>query len=151
VQHSQKRQKTDKAKTAAALFFRRIAAVLYDSLVLLAVLFFATAIVLPINSGEAFSSSQFLYPTYLFTVSFIFYGWFWTHGGQTLGLRSWKMTVLTSDQQPINWKQAFIRFSTAIISWLCLGLGFVWLIVDKEQLTWHDRLSGTSLFFNKET
>jgi len=151
VQHSQKKQKPDKTKTAVALFFRRIAAVLYDSLVLLAVLFFATAIVLPLNSGEAFSSSQFLYPIYLFTVSFIFYGWFWTHGGQTLGLRSWKMTVLTSDQQPINWKQAFIRFTTAIISWLCLGLGFVWLIVDKEQLTWHDRLSGTSLFFNKET
>ncbi len=130
-------------------FFRRLAAILYDLLVLLAVLFFATAIVLPLNFGEAFSSEQFLYPIYLLIVSFIFYGWFWTHGGQTLGLRSWKMTVLTFDQQPINWKQAFIRFITAIISWLCLGLGFVWFFVDKKQMTWHDRLSGTSLFLKK--
>lgn len=149
MQHVQKKPKSGKTETVTPGFFRRMAVVLYDSILLLAVLFLATIIALPFNSGEAFSSSQVLYPAYLFAVSFVFYGWFWIHGGQTLGLRSWKLTILTLDQKPISWKQAFIRFTTAIISWLCLGLGFIWLLVDKKKLTWHDRLSGSTLFFNK--
>jgi len=149
VQYSQNSREPDQAKTGVPGFFRRLVAVAYDFFLLLAVLFLATALLLPFNSGIAFSSEQVSYPLYLMTVSFIFYGWFWTHGGQTLGLRSWKMTLLTLDQQPINWKQALLRFAGAIISWLCLGLGFIWPVFDKKKLTWHDRLSGTTLFFNK--
>ena len=149
MHHTRTILQPDMTETVTPGFFRRMAVILYDFLLLLAVLFLATAIVLPFNSGDAFSSSQVLYPLYLLTVSFVFYGWFWTHGGQTLGLRSWKMTILTLDQQPISWKQAFIRFITAIISWLCFGLGFIWSIFDKHHFTWHDRLSGTTLFFHK--
>lgn len=128
-------------------FWRRMAAQAYDMILLLAVLFVATAIILPFNDGEAFSSKQFFYPAYLLLVSFIFYGWFWTHGGQTLGLRAWKLVVLTSDQHPINWKQAAIRFGAALLSWLALGAGFFQIIADKNNYSWHDRLSKTYLYF----
>lgn len=124
-------------------FFRRIAATFYDALLLLAVLFFATAIALPLNAGEAFSSKQYYYPAYLLGISFVFYGWFWTHGGQTLGLRSWKMKLISKNQQSITWKQAFLRFVGAIISWLFLGAGFIWILLDKQNLSWHDYLSDT--------
>lgn len=129
---------------------RRLAAVIYDLLLLIAVFFLATALLLPLNSGEAFTRQQFLYPLFLVTVSFVFYGWFWTHGGQTLGLKAWKIRVLTLDQKPLNWSQACIRFFSAALSWSIFGLGFIWIIFDKHQLGWHDHLSKTAVFFDAQ-
>jgi uncharacterized RDD family membrane protein YckC len=129
-------------------FLRRLSAIFYDLLLLVAVLFVATALLLPLNGGKAFTTQQFFLPLYLLLVSFFFYAWFWTHGGQTLGLRAWKIKVLTLDMKPISWKQALLRFMTAIVSWLFLGLGFLWAFVDKNQLSWHDHLSKTTLFFD---
>ncbi|SJM95981.1 RDD domain containing protein [Crenothrix polyspora] len=123
-----------------------MAAILYDFLLLLAVLFLATALLLPFNAGEAFTSSQIFYPVYLSIISFVFYGWFWTHGGQTLGLRAWNIKVLTLDQKPISWQLAFLRFMAALLSWLMFGLGFVWIVIDKNKYSWHDHLSKTALF-----
>jgi uncharacterized RDD family membrane protein YckC len=131
-------------------FWRCIGAVVYDALLLLAVLFLATALLLPFNAGEAFTSGQIFYPAYLFAISFGFYGWFWTHGGQTLGLRAWKLKLLTPDQKPISWRQAFLRFSAALLSWTLFGLGFMWIMIDKKKYSWHDHLSKTALFLQSD-
>jgi len=127
---------------------RRLAAILYDSLLLLSVLFVATALILPFNAGQDFGNHQIFYSFYLLIISFVFYGWFWTHGGQTLGLRAWKLQVLTFDRQPITWLQAFERFSIAIVSWGVLGLGFLWSIMNEKKYCWHDTLSKTAIFYN---
>ncbi|MDD5273512.1 MAG: RDD family protein [Methylovulum sp.] len=129
---------------------RRLAAVIYDLFLLIAVFFVATALLLPLNSGVAFSRQQVFYPLYLLTIGFIFYGWFWTHGGQTLGLKAWKIQVLTHEQKPINWTQAFIRYITALVSWAMFGLGFFWIIFDKDRRGWHDHLSKTAVFFDAQ-
>ena len=126
-------------------FLRRLGAQFYDALLLLALWFLATALALPFNRGEAFSSSQWFYPLYLLLVSFIFYAWFWTHGGQTLGMRAWKIKVLDSELKAISWQQALTRFLVAMLSWLCLGLGFIWCLIDRQHMTWHDKLSNTRL------
>lgn len=129
-------------------FLRRIAAILYDSLLLIAVLFAATAVILPLNNGEAFASNNLFYLTYLFIVSFLYFGWFWTHGGQTLGMAAWKLKVLTQQHQPISWKFALVRFLTAILSWALFGLGFLWILFDRNKQSWHDRISQTAIFFD---
>jgi len=131
-------------------FLRRLAAACYDAFLLLAIWFFATAIALPFNAGQAFASDQFFYPLYLLIISFVFYGWFWTHGGQTLGLRAWKIKVSTLDGQSLNWQQAGIRFIGGLLSWACLGLGFFWCLFDKNGQCWHDYLSKTRLVFQEE-
>jgi uncharacterized RDD family membrane protein YckC len=130
---------------SAPSFLCRLAVVVYDFLLLIAVLFLATALLLPFNAGEAFTREQIFYPIYLLMVSFLFYGWFWTHGGQTLGLRAWKVKVLTVNQQPISWTQALVRFTTAFAS---CGLGLLWILVDKHRWSWHDHLSKTAVFFD---
>ncbi len=130
-------------------FLRRLAAQIYDLFLLIAVLFLATALLLPFTAGVAVSAQQVLiYRIYLVVVSFFFYGWFWTHGGQTLGLRAWKIKVMTLDQKPIRWTQALLRFATAIGSWGLFGLGFLWILVDKNRRGWHDHLSKTAVFFD---
>jgi len=131
----------------APSFLCRLAIVFYDLLLLIALLFLATALLLPFNAGEAFTREQLFYPIYLLMVSFLFYGWFWTHGGQTLGLRAWKAKVLTVNQQPISWTQALVRFITAFAS---CGLGLLWILVDKQRRSSHDHLSKTAVFFDSK-
>ncbi len=125
---------------------RRLAVILYDSLLLLSVLFLATALILPFNAGRAFNHN-WLYLLYLLCVSFVFYGYFWTHGGQTLGLKAWKLQVLTRDQKAITWLQAFLRFSSAMFSWATFGLGFIWSLFNKDKRCFHDVFSRTDIFY----
>ncbi|MGJ0516071.1 MAG: RDD family protein [Methylomicrobium sp.] len=134
------------ADTSPGLF-RRLAAIVYDTFLLAAVLFAATAVILPFNSGNAIRPDQFFYPVYLIGVSFLFFAWFWTHGGQTLGMRAWKVKVLTTNGKPLNWRQAALRFFSALLSWLFFGLGFWWILFDKQKRGWHDCLSKTMVYF----
>jgi len=130
---------------SATGFLRRMGAIVYDALLLFAVLFFATALALPFNAGEAFAKDQFGFPLYLLFVSYLFYAWFWTHGGQTLGLKAWKLRVCDLNGAGVSWQQATIRFLVAIVSWLCLGMGFFWSLIGTSRCCWHDTLSRTRL------
>lgn len=132
-----------KVKKPAPGFFRRMGAIFYDSVLLFGVLFVATALLLPLNNGQAFERDQLFYPLYLMTVSFFFFAWFWTHGGQTLGMRAWKIKVNTLENRPIGWGQALARFILALISWGICGLGFLWILVHPRNMSWHDILSKT--------
>ena len=78
---------------------------------------------------------------YLILVCFLFFGWFWTHGGQTLGMRAWRLQLRRIDGQNLSWSTAVVRFTGALLSWLALGLGFFWVALDPQNRAWHDRLS----------
>lgn len=125
--------------------FRRLAVIIYDAFLLIAVLFFATIVLLPFQQGNAFEPNSWLYSLYLLFVSFLFYAWFWTRGGQTLGLLAWKLRVVNKDGQPISWQQAALRYSSACLSWGLFGLGLIWMLVNKDRLMWHDLISKTHL------
>lgn len=137
--------------------FKRLLTIIYDLLLLLAVLFIVGTVIAAVatmllNDGQAITEEHEIYTLYQIIVlislllsSFIFYGWFWTHGGQTLGMRTWRVQLQTCDGSPVTWKIAAIRFLTALLSWLALGLGFIWSLVDKQKRTWHDLASKTVL------
>ncbi|HSH28395.1 MAG TPA: RDD family protein [Thiohalobacter sp.] len=120
---------------------RRLAAILYDSLLAGAVLFLAAALALPLTGGEAVAAGNPVFTAYLFLVLFLFFAWFWIHGGQTLGMRAWRLRVQTRDGRPISWGQAMLRYLMAWASLLAAGAGYLWLLLDRERSTWHDRFS----------
>ena len=122
---------------------RRFGAILYDCILLCGVLFVATALLLPWNGGKAIEPGHWLLSIYLLCVSFLFFGWFWTHGGQTLGMRAWKIRVISSSCAPLNWKQALLRFVFAIVSWCVFGFGYWSIAFNRDRRAWHDRLSRT--------
>lgn len=132
-----------KQQSTNATLLRRFAAIIYDLLLLLGVLLVASAIAVAINRGSAVTHP--LYYLSLVLISFVFYGWFWTHGGQTLGLRTWKLQLNGKNQQAVTWKQAAIRFIAAFASFLPAGAGFFWMLLDKDRLTLHDRASSTHI------
>ncbi|CAM3986744.1 hypothetical protein CCOS865_04616 [Pseudomonas reidholzensis] len=86
-----------------------------------------------------------LLSTVLLFVLFGFFAKFWTHGGQTLGMQVWGVRVQNADGSAISLWQALLRFVVSIASWLCLGLGFIWSLIDKRKRSWHDIYSETQL------
>lgn len=124
---------------------RRIGAILYDTLLVTAVLFLVTIPFIAMRRGEAVAPNDFLYQLSLLVVTYAFFVGFWTGKGRTLGMQSWGLQLETPDQRRATLGQATIRFFAAILSWAPAGLGFLWQLWDKDRLTWHDRLSGTRL------
>jgi len=129
---------------AVRLLLRRLAAILYDALLLLAVLFFAS---LPpiLLGGGAISSGNPGYQLYLLAIIFLYLGWHWTHGGQTLGMKSWRLKAVAAAGRPLDWQDSLLRFLAALFSVVAVGIGYLWILVDRDRLAWHDRLSGTKL------
>jgi uncharacterized RDD family membrane protein YckC len=124
---------------------RRLAALMYDSILLGGVLFVATAVLLPFHQGEAFQPNHVLYSGYLLGVGFVFFGWFWTHDGQTLGMRTWKIRVCRMDNGRLSWSQAGMRYLFAWVSLCLLGLGYLWILFNSEGRGWHDLVSGSKV------
>lgn len=125
---------------------RRLAAIIYDSLLLCGVLFLASSPLPFVN--DVFGQMwwvRLITQIYLMSTCLLFFGWFWVHGGQTLGMRAWRLKVVQLDGSSLTWRLATIRFFSAILSWLALGLGFFWILLDKDKKAWHDRLSQTRL------
>jgi len=119
---------------------RRLLAMFYDSLLLLSTLLVVTALVMMLTRGTLSYHNPF-YKTLLFLIWFSFYTWFWLHGGQTLGMRAWRLRVQRVDGRAISIWQALLRFMAAIPSLALGGLGFFWMLVDPKKMTLYDRLS----------
>ncbi|MDH3372866.1 MAG: RDD family protein [Gammaproteobacteria bacterium] len=125
---------------------RRFGAILYDSLLVLALLFLTTIPFVAVRGGEPVEAGDnLLYQLSIVLVVFLFFTGFWSRSGRTLGMQSWGLRIETPDGDIPTFMAASIRFVVAILSWLPLGLGFFWQLWDKDSLTWHDRLSGTRL------
>ena len=139
---------TDNMKTTQHPgLIRRLLAPLYDALLLLALLFVTTVVLMILNQGTLQTGQLLSYlrlPVYI-TVSFLFFGWFWTHGGQTLGMKTWKMQLVQDNGNAVTWPVALVRFVTAMLSWAAFGLGFLWSLFDSRNRTWHDIISGSTL------
>ncbi|PCI08150.1 MAG: hypothetical protein COB77_02990 [Gammaproteobacteria bacterium] len=128
--------------------FRRLLAILYDSFLLAAILFIVSAIATTINHGKAVEPGDILYPFLvitIFTLSYLYFAWFWIHNGQTLGMKTWKIQLTAENNNKINWKTTAIRFVSAFFSWGVFGLGFLWSLFDKKKRCWHDLISKTML------
>ena len=74
-----------------------------------------------------------------------FFCWFWIKNGQTLGMQAWRIKLVNFAGERPSGRQALLRCIAAIPSAACLGLGYLWCLVDRKGRYWHDHLSGTEL------
>ena len=124
---------------------RRVLVIIYDSILLAAVLIFTS---LPIIIPFKITIEHTFYPLYIiyiYFVAFIFFAWNWTHGGQTLGLKTWKIKLIADSGKNVTWKQSFLRYIGSLICWLSCGIGFLWCYTNKDRLAWNDIISKTRL------
>ena len=136
----------------APSLLRRLGALLYDGVLLLALLMLAILILIvpyDLIASRPYPHGELLYRTllqgYLSAVIGGFYLYFWTHGGQTLGMRAWRIRVVRIDGGPLDSADALRRLAWAALSLAPAGLGLWWCLLDPEGLAWHDRRSRTRL------
>lgn len=109
---------------APAGLMRRLAALFYDSLIVIALAFAATFALLPLTRGEAILATTqgfvaHAYHALLALVVFAYFGWSWTRRGQTVGMRAWRIRLESATGRPLSWAESLARF--------LLGTGLAWL------------------------
>ena len=138
----------DKEYQSSGLF-RRLAAILYDSLLIIAMWLITTLLLIVfINNGAPLQGPLFQFGLYV--EACLFYSYFWRLRGQTLGMQAWKIKLVSPSLQTLSWQECFARLFFALVSVSMLGLGFIWMLFDPDRLTWHDRASGTRVVLLRE-
>lgn len=148
---------------------RRLAAMLYEGVVLFGVLMVAGLVFSPLTGQHHALQHRFDLQIFLFIVLGGYFAWFWSHGGQTVAMKTWHVRLVRHDGQPVTLPQALMRyllswlwFVPALLAYSVLGLpmaggsvtlalllgvlvyaGWSFLLPDRQFL--HDRLCKTRL------
>jgi uncharacterized RDD family membrane protein YckC len=147
---------TDTPQLEAPSLLRRVAAIVYDTCLVLPLVMVSVAIAFAVRAAvvDMPTSEQVDTPLlkayvvqaieFLAVVSFFSY--FWIKNGQTLAMQAWRIKLVDSNGgSGVSLKQAIIRCFAVVISIGCLGLGYLWCLFDSRGRSWHDHLSGTEL------
>jgi len=138
---------------------RRIGAMVYDGFLLFGVLFTANLPLIAFQpKHESIQENEkmyentllgegILYQFYLAMVVICFFYWFWRKNKGTLGMQAWRLSIESFDGTGITFSQATIRVVISVFSWLACGAGFLWILIDKDNLAWHDKLSKTRIVY----
>lgn len=127
---------------------RRLASMLYESVLLIGVL--AAAVVVP-NLILALAGGIVLprpvLRVYVFLILAAYFLWHWRGGGQTLAMRTWKLQIVTVSGAVPSLRQLALRYVLAWPSLTLVGIGVLWAILDRDHQFLHDRLAGTKITF----
>lgn len=147
--------------------FRRLAALLYEAIVLFGVLWMAALLYgLVVGQRSGVMDRHGLQAVAVFALALYFIG-FWTSAGQTVAMRAWRIRVVDVRGQPLGLSRAALRF---LLGWLWvlpplalawstgldhaagLVLLIVWIVgwalasrLRKDRQFWHDAGAGTRL------
>ncbi|TDR41758.1 putative RDD family membrane protein YckC [Tahibacter aquaticus] len=122
----------------------RIAAMLYDLFPVLALLLATGAGAMALTLGQLDYHSWW-YRLLLLFVLVAYYVVSWRFGGQTIGMRAWRLQVVDNTQRPPGWSACLLRFFVALLSLAVGGLGFFWCLFERDRRGWHDLASGTRM------
>lgn len=124
---------------------RRVLVMLYDLVIVTVILMAVTALLLltPLRDQRAITD---ILPTGVMVFTwFLYLAWCWRQDGLTLGMRAWRVRLVSTDTRPLTWVRCLVRFIVSILSFACLGVGFLRALVDPQGRTWHDLASNTRL------
>tara|TARA_Y100000590_G_scaffold12703_1_gene15423 strand:- start:309 stop:728 length:420 start_codon:yes stop_codon:yes gene_type:complete len=132
----------------SASFLKRILALVYDSLLIAAIVLVLSLLLVLVNGGYSESGSfvSFIQFFILVFTGPIFYSYFWiVNKGQTTGMQAWRIKLVTTDETELNINKTMLRCLISTISFACLGLGYLWILYHKDDLSWSDILTKTKV------
>ncbi len=125
-----------------APLLRRIAAAGYDGLLLLALWMVALLVDVVLRDLLGLEREWHALRAFVFLIGLVFFGWFWTHGGQTLGMRVWRLQLQRNDGGPISWVSALARYAAMLLCW---GVVLAPLVLQLPRLSQLPQATGISL------
>jgi len=131
---------------------RRLASMLYEGLVVFAVLLigFWLPQALLAALGLGLGVGPRLLWLHVLVLLMLYFVWFWLHGGQTLPMKTWKLRLINADGAPLRPLQAVLRYLAAWPSILLGGVGILWALLDPDRQFLHDRIAGTRIVGKSE-
>lgn len=130
--------------TTPAGLKRRLASLLYESLVIFSILLIGFLLPQIVLSGFGLGVGPRLLWLHVFVLLMAYFLWCWLNGGQTLPMKTWKLRLTNPDGSRIRPTQALLRYLAAWPSTLFL-IGIAWALIDKDQQFLHDRIAGTRI------
>jgi uncharacterized RDD family membrane protein YckC len=132
----------------SAGFLRRLGAMFYDSLAVVALLMAISAALLTLTGGEAFTVDRYSNWKHAFQllevmVLVVYFGLSWTRSGQTLGMLAWRLRVEREDGSLLGWVDVLKRLAAATVSLTLAFAGYLWIFIDRDRLAWPDRWTRT--------
>jgi uncharacterized RDD family membrane protein YckC len=120
---------------------RRVGAIVYDTLLIVAVLMVATLPFLPFLHGRVLVPAEVGWLAYVYWIWEIaviaaFFGYFWTRRGQTVGMLAWRLRLQRPDGSAVTWGDSLLRLGIVAVLLLPFVPGY-WLV-------WHQWQSPTA-------
>ena len=145
-------EKEERLHFPSASLWRRLAAMLYDSILVMALVMVISAVyhgivnIWLLGLEDAPTGFNPVLSTLLTLIVFFFFAHCWGKNGQTLGMQAWRLRIQsTHSSQPLSLMQSLLRFMVAIPSIGLCGAGMLWMLVDRDGKTWQDRYSETEM------
>ena len=139
----------DSEQKPSPSLLRRLTAMLYDSLLVVALVGVVNALALAVVAQLTEGKEQILGPPIVQALTILtvvgFFSLFWVKTGQTLGMQAWRIKVVDFQGEAPTTTKAVVRCFGACLSAACLGLGYLWCLVDHHKRYWHDYISRTEL------
>jgi uncharacterized RDD family membrane protein YckC len=135
-----------RAATPAALGWRLLA-MTYDAIPLVPLALAISALFLLLNGSRPVTApaGKLAMLATLWLACGAYFVLSWRRGGQTMGMRPWRLRVVDARGERARAGALWLRYAIATLSLAAAGLGFAWSLVDAERRTWHDLASGTVL------
>ncbi|TSA23220.1 MAG: RDD family protein [Betaproteobacteria bacterium] len=121
---------------------RRVVSLLYEAVLLSAWLFVAGFLVVGLLPEVRGVWAQMLFQVYVIAAAGLYFVLFWSRGGQTLAMKTWRIRVVTVEGDLLTPRRAWLRYLWAVAS---LGVGLLWALFDRDRQFLHDRMAGTRL------
>lgn len=126
---------------------RRLACLVYEALLLTALLIVASFPLAPLLQALPQPWSRLLNQGFLLGLTGFYLVWFWRHGGQTLAMKTWRLRLVNKAGGTMGLGQAWLRYGFAVLGLAGVGIGFLWALWDRDRQFLHDRLAGTRLVY----
>ncbi len=126
--------------TENATRLRLFAACVYELLLLFALWMLCTWIFVQLFGQVKQPYKRLQLQLFLWIVTGMYFVWCWHKTGQTLATKTWKIKLVNQQNSTLSFQQAIVRYALASLLMLVFGLWFIWVLVDKEGLFFHDRL-----------
>jgi uncharacterized RDD family membrane protein YckC len=135
------------AQISAPSFLKLGACLIYEALVVIALSLVCTTIFVLFLGDATTGIKRYSLQLFLWLASGVYFAWCWQKSGQTLAMQTWQLKLINQDGELLTLTAAITRYVLASLSLIAFGLGYLWVVVDRDRLFLHDRLLKNKIIF----